>query len=268
MSKSGSLRVLDVSNVFRLIGDCRDLGTDPDLWNQRMIEGLTWLVGCSSVTTGEGVWFRSAKSLRWPVKRFCVGFDDKERSYLIRYVREGHFVADPLVRAIGKSTARLITCTRRELVTDPDWYGSVSYNEFRRPAGIDDQLSSVYSAGDRGAIDVVTMHRRPGERPFSLRERNILNFFHGELGRLIGGALVSAEEPGPDGLSRRLRQTLMCLIEGDSEKQVAGRLGLSQATAHQYVTSLYRFFSVRSRGQLMAHILRRVGSGQWKFFCK
>jgi hypothetical protein len=39
--------------------------------------------------------------------------------------------------------------------------------------------------------------------------------------------VVSATEPSPDKLSPRLRQTLACLLEGDSEKQVAARLALA-----------------------------------------
>ena len=70
-------------------------------------------------------------------------------------------------------------------------------------------------------------------------------------------------EPGPDKLSPRLRQTLACLLEGDSEKQVAARLGLSQATAHQYVTALYRHFKVTTRAQLLAHVIKRMGRGDW-----
>jgi DNA-binding CsgD family transcriptional regulator len=61
-----------------------------------------------------------------------------------------------------------------------------------------------------------------------------------------------------------LRQTLACLAEGDSEKQIAGRLGLSPATVHQYVTMLYRRFQVRSRAQLLAHVMRRLPSERWR----
>ncbi|MGH7279612.1 MAG: helix-turn-helix domain-containing protein, partial [Candidatus Rokuibacteriota bacterium] len=57
--------------------------------------------------------------------------------------------------------------------------------------------------------------------------------------------------------------TLACLVEGDSEKQIAARLGLSPTTVHQYVTALYRHFGVRSRGKLLAHIMARVGRGVW-----
>ena len=51
---------------------------------------------------------------------------------------------------------------------------------------------------------------------------------------------------------------LNSLLEGDSEKQVAARLQLSAATVHEYVSALYRRFAVHSRGELMAHFLRRT----------
>jgi len=64
-------------------------------------------------------------------------------------------------------------------------------------------------------------------------------------------------------LSRRLRQTLDSLLVGANEKEVAARLGVSPATVHQYVTSLYRRFGVRSRPQLLAHVLRlRVNANE------
>ena len=51
-------------------------------------------------------------------------------------------------------------------------------------------------------------------------------------------------------LSRRERQTLERLLEGDSEKQVARRLGISRHTVHVYVKSLYRRLGVSTRAEL------------------
>jgi FixJ family two-component response regulator len=62
-----------------------------------------------------------------------------------------------------------------------------------------------------------------------------------------------------DQLTPRLRQTLELLLQGDSEKQVAFRLGLSRHTVHDYVKSLHRHFGVQSRGELMAICL--IGAG-------
>ena len=59
-------------------------------------------------------------------------------------------------------------------------------------------------------------------------------------------------------LSRRLRQTLDALVTtGDSEKQIADRLGISPHTTHQYVKALFRRFGVSSRAELMAKAAAR-----------
>ena len=57
-------------------------------------------------------------------------------------------------------------------------------------------------------------------------------------------------------LPPRMRQTLLHLLHGDSEKQVAIKLGLSHHTVHVYVKSLYRHFGVSSRGELMARYIK------------
>jgi len=53
-------------------------------------------------------------------------------------------------------------------------------------------------------------------------------------------------------LSPRHQQTLDLLLAGDAEKQIAGKLGLSRHTVHDYVKAVYRRFGVNSRGELLA----------------
>ena len=72
----------------------------------------------------------------------------------------------------------------------------------------------------------------------------------------MGGVLLREPDRALTGLPPRLRQVLGCLLEGDSEKQVAARLGLSRPTVHEYVTALYRLFDVSSRAELLARCLR------------
>ena len=60
-------------------------------------------------------------------------------------------------------------------------------------------------------------------------------------------------------LPARQRDTLECLLAGDSEKQAAAKLGISVHTVHQYVKALYRSFGVNSRAGLLALVL---GSGR------
>jgi DNA-binding CsgD family transcriptional regulator len=257
MSKSDLLRFRDVRDAYRLIGECRDLGRDPVLWHRRMLEGLCRLVGARAATGGEGRWPRPQRDIE-ATFAVDVGLDSRAHALYAAYMRELGPDHDPIFQALKQVPGRLVVRTRRELVADRAWYRSAAWNGYRRPVDLDDQLTSVYQISDAGVVSVIAMLRAPGERHFSPREQRVLRFFHEELGRLIGHALVSPTESKPAGLSRRLGQTLACLLDGDSEKQVAARLGLSQATIHQYVTALYRHFGVRSRGQLLAHVMKRI----------
>jgi DNA-binding CsgD family transcriptional regulator len=89
-----------------------------------------------------------------------------------------------------------------------------------------------------------------------LRKRRLL----ADLCRLIGNEINGNGGGGnghiplihTQGLSRRMQQTLRSLLGGDSEKQIALKLGLSQHTVHVYVKALYKKYGVSSRGELLA----------------
>jgi DNA-binding CsgD family transcriptional regulator len=53
-------------------------------------------------------------------------------------------------------------------------------------------------------------------------------------------------------LSPRRRQVLHRVLEGDGEKQMARRLGISVHTVHLHLRHMYAFFGVNSRLELMA----------------
>jgi DNA-binding CsgD family transcriptional regulator len=262
MGKSDLLRVQDVRDAYRLIGECRDLSSDPALWHMRMLEGLCQLIGATAGAGGEGIWARPVHPVR-PFSSFDVGFDARGHERLMAYMREIGPAGDPIFRAIRDMPGLVVTRTRSQLVRNAEWYRSASFNDYRRPAGIDHCLTSVCRVSDEGAVNAISSHRGIGERDFSPREVRLVEFFHQELRPLIGRQLVSASESNPVTLSLRLRQTLACLVQGDSEKQVAARLGISHPTVHQYVTALYRRFNVRSRGQLLAHVLKRSPRVEW-----
>jgi len=262
MRKSDVLRVQDVRDAYRLIGDCRDLGGEPALWYVRMLSGLCHLVGARMACGGEGFWIRGAGPIR-PISIFDAGFDPRDRELLLAFWRDVGPQGDPLWHALGNvSLERVVTRPRSALIPDAVWCGSTAFNDYRRPAGIHHDLVSVCQVSDRGAVAAINLTRGASERDFSPRDVRLLEFFQAELCPLIGRQLVSTTEPSPRDLSPRLRQALACLLEGDSEKQAAARLGLSPTTMHQYVTALYRRFGVRSRAQLLAHMLRRSGRAE------
>ncbi len=256
MSKAEALRLRDVRDAYRLLDGCRDLGNDPALWHGHMFDGLARLFGTMLAMGGEGWWDRPTRTIR-AVSGYGVSADPAARELFLAYHRAKGQEVDPFLRALQSVPGRLVTRTRRQMVPDREWYRSATFDEFRRPLRVAHEMTSVLQRSPDGAITVITLTRTTGDPDFSPREQRLFSFFHAELGRLVGRSLVSATEPGVAALTPRLRQTLACLLEGDGEKQVAARLGLSWATVHQYVTALYRHFGVRSRAQLLVHILRR-----------
>jgi DNA-binding CsgD family transcriptional regulator len=57
------------------------------------------------------------------------------------------------------------------------------------------------------------------------------------------------------GLSKRMKDTLQLLLSGDSEKEVATKLGISRHTVHIHIKNLYKRLGVCSRAELMAKCL-------------
>jgi DNA-binding CsgD family transcriptional regulator len=95
----------------------------------------------------------------------------------------------------------------------------------------------------------------PGDA--DVRRRRML----AEVCKVVGAHL--AGQPGVAAgvaLAPRMRQTLDRLVEGDSERQIALKLKISQHTVHVYVKKLYKRFGVSSRGELLARFVRGNGT--------
>ncbi|HYT63429.1 MAG TPA: hypothetical protein VEL50_05990, partial [Gemmatimonadales bacterium] len=140
MAKSDLLRLQDVRDAYRLIGECRDLGSDPALWCPRMLEGLCRLIGAPMATGGEGQWSRPGRPVQ-VMSAFDFGLDSHTRERYIAYHRELGPAGDPVFRALQHVPGRVVTYTRRQLVSNTAWYGSVCWNDYYRPAHIDHQLT-------------------------------------------------------------------------------------------------------------------------------
>lgn len=109
----------------------------------------------------------------------------------------------------------------------------------------------------RGTFLSNTLSRSRNEKPFSEEDVCLLRVGVESMAARCGKRLATKAQKGRHRLSPRQSATLTALLEGDSEKQVALRLGISNSTVHEYVTSLYRSFSVHSRGELMAYFVRK-----------
>jgi DNA-binding CsgD family transcriptional regulator len=256
VSKSERLRLIDVRQVFRLLGDCRDVGDDPAAWPQVLVGGLTRLLGGQVVIVSEIGLEPPGRPPRFVPMADCGLIAPTSRAIWQEYAGGQEFRQLAVFQRFVCLSSALTTKSREQLVGDAEWYRSDEFNVFHRPMGLDDLLVSFARRGDPPGLLGFATFRALDRQRFGKRERWLAHLLLQEFAPGVGTMFARHNGP-PAGLPPRLRQTLDCLLEGDSEKEVALRLGLSRHTVHEYVTALYRRFGVSSRAGLLALCLRR-----------
>jgi len=212
----------------------------------------------------EGTWqpFRPTGIADWGWEN---GFDRQPVVRMLEDVARG-VVSNPMylpyLAARGRGAGPSLT--RADLVSDADWYGSRFYQDYQAPSGADAILYCIFRqpGGDGRGVGLVLI-RPLGEKDFLPRDRTVVQAVAAEVTALIGGPLAQLDEPSPAALPPRLRQVLRCLLEGDADKQVAARLGLTRHTVNQYTKTIFRHFGVGSRAELLARWVRRGWGGRF-----
>jgi DNA-binding CsgD family transcriptional regulator len=173
-------------------------------------------------------------------------------------VEEKGLRADLLISRFSGISRAVFTRTREEVVDDDEWaHRSESSKEVGRLLDVDPCLMTAQRLNERGLTRTTIFHRNVGERPFGLREKRLLHLFSIELHRAEQAGLMTAPTGLPHDLSPRQRQVLELLLAGDSVKQLAAKLGISQHTAADHLKGLYKRQNVHSRAELMAQFVDR-----------
>ena len=254
MGKSQRLRLSDVRGVFHLLGECRELGDDAEAWPVHMQAGLCRLTQ-AQLGVGGLVRHVGPDRLMVPIHFADYGWPDaRSRVQFHALLKDPVAINNLVVQRFHQRMSPCVTRTRQQLVDDRRHYASDYHHACHRPFGLDHGLLSRYQPPGRDWHHELALVRATGDPPFDRRECRLLHLFQLEIGPVIGAALASVETPL---LSPRQRQTLEALLQGDSEKEAALRLGLSVHTVHEYVTALYRHFGVCSRAELLARLLHR-----------
>lgn len=178
--------------------------------------------------------------------------DDPRQRYLMLGVP-----ANPAARAILLSDDAYRTQRRSAVMEDAQWYGSEHFHQVSRPLNLDDSICSRLRLPDDNVL-YMAIHRQIGDDPFTERHCELVQFFNVHAARLYhvpGKSDPAKEDPRVKALPPRLRPVLFGFLDGDGEKQVATKLGLSPHTVHQYAKLLYRHFEVSSRGELLSQFI-------------
>ena len=258
---SSALRLRDIRSIYELVHECRALGDDPGAWRRRWFARLGALTGADLIVGGEfaeclGTRPRALGTTEWG---WTNGLD---RGAWIRALIE--FGEDPsFSEMLVAYFARLrrddgLCASRTELLPDASWYRSRYYEVIHLGIGVDHTLQCYRALpGAPTEFNSVTLGRAAGEKDFTTRHKALVREAHAVLAPLVGNALARFTEPSPADLAPRVREVLRCLLEGDSDKQVAARLGISKYTVNQYVKVIFTHFGVTTRPELLARWIRR-----------
>lgn len=262
MSKSRRVRHEDFLAITDLVGECRDLGDDQQAWRTHLIRGLTRMLDAQYGLIGE---MTGCRSLQIRDLGVVFWWDSGARSPLGLSAEELEFLRDPHNWPLQRRYHELArgmtdTCLARTDFVDESMWKEVPENGWVRDRlGVNHRLY-CYRPIDEPARDDhagIIVFRDQRRRDFSPRDRRILDLTQQIVAPLVGGALARFSEPSPMDLSPRVRQVLRLLLQGDSDKQVADRLGISVLTVNDYTKQIYRHFKTRGRGELLARWIRR-----------
>lgn len=253
MADSGRLRLSDVRAVFRLVGECRELGADAQAWRRHMLHGLRRLTGAQlalcMVIHDLGT---EAERIAEPLDD---GFlDDAGRALWGDYQRDNAQRTDPFhARYYGRYTGALLTKSLDAVVDMPQWRRCRHYNDYVRACGLDDRITSSAQLPppQSAATQVIVLHRAAEDGRYPQRLERLVHLFHEELLPLLGRQLALPGMPADRDLPQQMRKVLLHLLIGTSQKQVAASMGLSAHTVNRHVQRLYQRFGVHSRGELM-----------------
>lgn len=255
MSKPDQLRIRDVRAAYRLLGECCEIGSDADAWRRHMLEGLRRLTGAQVALYMQ---LRNAGAGNEEIAApLDAGFlDSGGRRLWAHYQREKAYRDDPIHLGLLSNHQQAFRTRRLEsMVRAEDWYRSRHYNDYVRACGLDDRITTLWRMpGSAMPIyQIMVLHRADEDGQYSRRDQRLVHLFHHEMTRHLGRqlSLPDADSQRQE-LPYRLQQVLSCLLEGDSQKQIAYRLELSPRTVDHHIQRLFRKFDVHSRAELMA----------------
>ena len=247
----------DIKPIYRLIGEVRAIGADPDRWPFVALDGLRQLVD-ADCTNGIVIDIPAPDNHEElvPNINYVVGLPDSDFEKLYKRNVTMEIAKNPYFVRRAHVPGRFVTVRRQDVLADDQWYGDprvkIDFFDF----GYDHFVHSWLATPSLGKSVEMLALRRIGRPPFNERERKKLRLFHLEMARLWRDSLTLPDEDRMRSLPPRQRQVLWMLCSGDSEKEVATKLALSQHTVHDYVKALHRHFEVSNRAQLVSKVLR------------
>jgi DNA-binding CsgD family transcriptional regulator len=253
MRRSETVGIAEVQAMLRLVAETAELWYDPALQRRYTVESL-----CRLLPAKAGICFTFGDVLMGgdqPCGALVqCGMDESQVKLVRKYLQTG-IPADPALPKLAEITAPVVVARRVELVNDKIWFSSPYYTELREPLGLDDTLYAKITVPDK--VISLALLRAKGDEPFTERQSQLVDLC---LSQMAWPFQPDDKQTDPRlaALQPRLRKVMQHLLDGDGEKQVAAKLGLSRHTVHEYVKMIYQQLGVSSRSELLSQWVGRV----------
>lgn len=159
------------------------------------------------------------------------------------------------VRDLVEETGRCCV-SFADFVPKDEFVRSTFFEKYMVPIGAKEALNAV-CGGRSNPLLQLSVCRPVGDRAFGDRERGVLAILADAIETRVEQQLSTSRQRGLHDLTPRQKQVLSLLLAGDSEKQVAYKLGVSVPVVHEHISNLHRYFDVHSRGELLAYFIHR-----------
>ena len=257
---SSRLRLADLKQVYCLLGECCELGADPQIWRCHMLTQFNQILGSvGAVVVDAAVVVTAQGSTLRPHIAFSPGrYTASEIELLTRCLREMPIEHNPLIDVLfnlGHDRAAMAV-HRSGSVGRREWDRCGLKTGYFDQLGWDDCMSGIVRSSE--GLRVFTLTRERKDANFSAREAAMLNLFLREMSTISAQRLAPMSDGSLLMLPARLRDVLIALAEGEGEKQIAQRLTISRNTVHEYVRRLFDRYGVSSRSELLVRAARQL----------
>lgn len=184
---------------------------------------------------------------------------ETEQAAMLSYFADIHRLPDPahtlmcelMLQEAGFCGAR----AHHQLVADdsPAWREHLS--AVRSPGNVGAELFIAVPTSTAGLWGGITVHRSFKAPLFDPRDILLANLLAQALQPLFDARLTERRTHAVIAdLTPRMRDTLVGILRGGSEKTVASDLKLSKHTVHEYMKRLHTVFGVSTRTELLAQV--------------
>lgn len=251
------LESADVESMIKLLSTAGDptVAMPLTVRKRQLLEGLGAIVAADA-------WLWVVSRMNFEVRGDSMALsavdggwlDEQERAKTLGVVVHPDLV--PIVTAPlhdAMLQQRSITRSRDQVMDDEAWYATKAGKAWRA-AGFDHFIISAYPVGG-GIISCAGFYRRYGRPAFEERHRTISHIMWQQIDWLHRS---ESDVPASEHVLRltpRERQATLLLLGGDSRKQVAAKMNLSEHTVADYLKEIYRKFNVSSRAELLSKFI-------------